>query len=226
MVFPGFTDKDSALFPERFNGQYAILHRVDPHIWITFSPHLRCPWSRKRHRILAGSTPGMLWDGQKIGGGAQPIKTRYGWLLITHGVDYARYYRLGVMVLDLQDPSKLIYRSPNPILEPAQLCELGEEGQCWVSNVVFSCGAVPRDPKRNEKILDADDELIVYYGAADSVICAATARVSELIPENVRKEIKSSLKSSKKPRTTRSSAKPKESRRKAASAKAGSREGE
>ncbi|MFO8011097.1 MAG: glycosidase [Dehalococcoidia bacterium] len=183
-VFPRFTDKDAALFPEQFDGKYAILHRVDPHIWITFSPHLRCPWSRKEHQILAGATAGMAWDGRKIGAGAQPIKTRFGWLLITHGVDYARIYRLGVMVLELEDPSRLIYRSPNPVLEPATTMELGEDGKSWVSGVVFTCGAVPRNYGKD--ILDTEDELIVYYGAADSIICAATTSVGDLIPEEVR----------------------------------------
>jgi len=72
-VFPSFTDKDAVLFPQTFGGRYALLHRVDPHIWITFSSHLRCPWSRKKHKILAGSTSGMMWDGHKIGAGAQPL---------------------------------------------------------------------------------------------------------------------------------------------------------
>ncbi|MBT4510764.1 MAG: glycosidase, partial [Chloroflexi bacterium] len=95
LVFPGFDDKDAAMFPETFNGKYAMLHRVDPHMWITFSRHLRCPWPRREHQILAGTTTGMMWDARKIGAGAQPIKTKYGWLLITHGVDYDHVYRLG-----------------------------------------------------------------------------------------------------------------------------------
>jgi predicted GH43/DUF377 family glycosyl hydrolase len=183
-IFPRFTDKDAALFPVQFDGKYAMLHRVDPHIWITFSSHLRGPWSRKEHMILAGSTSGMMWDGHKIGAGAQPIKTEYGWLLITHGVDYARVYRLGVMLLDLADPAELRYRSPNFVLSPESEWELGKGPESWVSNVVFSCGAVPlRDDK---DVLDAEDELIVYYGAADTVICAATVTVGALIPEELR----------------------------------------
>ncbi|PIU55450.1 MAG: glycosidase, partial [Chloroflexi bacterium CG07_land_8_20_14_0_80_51_10] len=184
LVFPGFTDKDGALFPEQFNGKFAMLHRVDPHIWLTFSTHLSCPWPRKEHRILTGSTSGMMWDGRKIGAGAQPIKTKYGWLLITHGVDYTYVYRLGVMLLDLADPSVLLYRSPNSILEPTERCEVGEPDKCWVPNVVFTCGAVPRED--NKKMLDAEDELIVYYGASDTVINIATTKVGELIPEEFR----------------------------------------
>jgi len=180
MVFPGFSNKDGTLFPERFGGKYAMLHRVDPHIWITFSTHLRCPWPRLEHKILADSTYGMLWDGKKIGGGSPPIKTKYGWLLITHGVDYLRFYRLGVFLLDLADPTVVIYRSPNAILEPKEKYEEGEPGRDWVPNVVFTCGAVPREEGKD--ILSAEDEILVYYGAADSVIGMATAKVSDLIP--------------------------------------------
>ena len=181
MVFPGFTNKDGTLFPEKFDGKYAMLHRVDPHIWITFSPHLRCPWPRKEHKILAGATYGMLWDGKKIGGGAQPLKTKYGWLLITHGVDHLRVYRLGVLLLDLTDPTVVLYRSPNAVLEPEEAYEEGKPGRDWVPNVVFTCGAVPRN--NDKSILDDEDELLVYYGAADSVIGVATAKVGDLIPD-------------------------------------------
>jgi len=184
LVFPGFDDKDAAIFPELFKGKYAMLHRVDPHMWVTYSSHLRCPWPRKEHRILAGSTYGMMWDGRKIGAGAQPVKTRYGWLLITHGVDYAHVYRLGVMLLDLTNPSKLIYRSPNFVLEPEEPSEIGNADNYWVPNVVFTCGALPRE--NHKSALNDKDELIVYYGAADTVINIATAAIEDLIPEDIR----------------------------------------
>ena len=180
LVFPGFTDKNGALFPEQSDGKFAMLHRVDPHIWITFSSHLRCPWPRKEHRILAGSGSGMMWDGNKVGTGAPPLKTKHGWLLITHGVDHRHVYRLGVMLLDLADPTIVLYRSPNPILEPVEPCEAGQAGQCWIHNVVYACGAVPREG--NKEILDADDEILVYYGAADTAVCVASARIGDLIP--------------------------------------------
>jgi predicted GH43/DUF377 family glycosyl hydrolase len=180
LVFPGFTDKDGALFPESFNGKFAMLHRVDPNIWITFSRHLRCPWPRGEHQILTGARSGMAWDGAKIGSGAQPIKTKYGWLLLTHGVDHAHIYRLGAMLVDLADPTILLYRSPNPILEPTEEFELGRTDKHWVPNVVFTCGAVPRED--NEVLFYSGDELLVYYGAADTAIGVATARISDLIP--------------------------------------------
>jgi len=181
LVFPGFTDKNGTLFPERFDERFAMLHRVEPHIWITFSPHLRCPWPRREHKILAGSRPGMVWEGEKIGAGAQPIKTKYGWLLIYHGTDHAHVYRLGVMLLDLSDPTILIYRSPNFILEPKEKYEVGEVGKHWVPNVVFTCGAVPREA--NKETLDGGDEILVYYGAADSVVGVATAKIAAFIPK-------------------------------------------
>ncbi len=180
LVFPGFVNKDGTLFPECFNGKFVMLHRVDPHIWITFSRHLRCPWPRGEHQILTGSRSGMAWDGAKIGGGAQPIKTKYGWLLITHGVDHAHIYRLGAMLVDLADPTILLYRSPNPILEPTEKYEIGEIDKCWVPNVVFACGAVPRED--NKEILSSGNELLVYYGAADTAIGVASARIADLIP--------------------------------------------
>ena len=184
LFLPGCVDKDGALFPELFGGKFAMLHRIEPHIWIGFSSRAECPWPSQGHVVLASPTVGNSWDSNKIGAGAQPIKTRHGWLLITHGVDHSRVYRLGVMLLDLRDPTILIYRSPNYILEPITEWERGREGESWVPNVVFTCGAVPRDGPKD--ILDANDELIVYYGAADTLVSVATAKVGDLIPEEIR----------------------------------------
>lgn len=184
LFLPGQMDKDAIIFPEEFDGKIAVIHRIEPHIWITFSSGLRCPWPSKCHKILALPSEGTAWDSKKIGAGAQPIKTEYGWLLITHGVDYQKVYRLGVMVLGLDNPSELIYRSPNFVLEPVTEWELGNETNSWVPNVVFTCGAVSLD--WDKEILNSDDELIVYYGGADTVMNIATAKVGELIPEEIR----------------------------------------
>ncbi|MDY6835778.1 MAG: glycosidase [Chloroflexota bacterium] len=181
--FPGYADKDAVLFPEKFNGKYVMYHRIEPSVWISYSETIDAPWSRKGHKILTGPRSGVTWDGVKVGAGAQPLKTKYGWLLIYHGVDFAHVYRLGVMVVDLNDPAKIIYRSPNAILEPLATYEVGEHGKSWIPNVVFTCGAVARQDK---ELLDVGDEIIVYYGAADTVICAATAKVGDLIPEEIR----------------------------------------
>ena len=182
LTFPDFEDKDATLFPETFSGRYVMYHRIEPSIWISSSDKLECPWPREDHRILLGPGSGGSWDGLKIGGGSQPIRTKHGWLLIYHGVDHHWVYRLGVMLVALDDPGRLIYRSPNPILGPEERYELGEAG-CYVPNVVFTCGAVPRTDKAT---LDDDDEVLVYYGAADTSICVATARVADLVPGEIR----------------------------------------
>jgi predicted GH43/DUF377 family glycosyl hydrolase len=186
-AFPGLWDKDAFLFPEKIEGKYVIYHRIEPSIWISYSDELVFPWPRDGHKIIMGPRSGMMWDSLKIGAGAQPIKTKYGWLLIYHGVDREMVYRLGVILVDLKDPGRLLYRSPNPVLSPETECEIGKAGVSWVPNVVFTCGAVPALDK---EVLDDNDEILVYYGAADSNICLATGRVEDLIPEEVRNRLK------------------------------------
>ena len=146
---------------------------------------LKFPVLKENHAIM-GPRPGKMWDFLKIGGGAQPIKTKYGWLLIYHGVDKNRAYHLGVLLVPLDDPERVIYRSPNPILSPEAEYEIGKPGESWVPNVVFTGGAVPAEDK---EILDADDEVLVYYGAADTHMCLATGTVGEMIPEEIRKQL-------------------------------------
>lgn len=180
LLFPGLSDKDAILFPHKFNGRYAIYHRIHPSIWVSFSTNVEAPWSLDDHRILIGPRAGRVWDGVKVGAGAQPILTKYGWLLIYHGVDFADVYRLGVLLVALNDPGKVLYRSPNFILEPKESYEVGVEGVSQVPNVVFTCGAVGMT---SQEMLDDNDEIIIYYGAADTVIAAAKAKVSELIPK-------------------------------------------
>ncbi|PTQ51436.1 MAG: hypothetical protein BLITH_1513 [Brockia lithotrophica] len=151
-------NKDVALFPERIRGRYALLHRRLPHIWIAFSADLVC-W--EDHRILLPTVPG-TWEGKKVGIGGPPHKTREGWVLFYHAVDEANVYRLGVALLDREDPTKVLARYPYPILEP----ELPWEREGLVPNVVFSSGSVEKD-----------GIYYVYYGAADTVLgVAAQAR--------------------------------------------------
>lgn len=185
-AFEDIWDKDAVIFPEKINGKYVIYHRIEPSMWVSRVDKLEFPAPKEKHSIILGPRSGRMWDSLKIGAGTQPIKTKFGWLLIYHGVDRNRVYRLGVILVDLADPEKLLYRSPNPILSPETEYEIGKEGESWVPNVVFTCGAVPAEDK---EVLDAEDELLVYYGAADTHVCMATGKVGDMIPEPVRKSV-------------------------------------
>ena len=154
----GVENKDCVIFPEKFGGKYVIYHRVSPHIWICYSDDL-IHWYH--HNILISPKQG--WEYYKIGAAGPPIKTEKGWLFIYHGVSNTLVYRLGFAFIDLKDPSKVIYRHPEPILEPRR--EYEKEGV--IPEVVFSCGAVLKD-----------DTVLVYYGGADTVISIATTPLS------------------------------------------------
>ena len=163
-------DKDAVLFPEKIGSKYVLLHRPTVGenfgIWIAYSDNL-IEWDGRRE-IMAPLGKGS-WEDQKIGACAPPIKTEKGWLLIYHGVDEERVYRLGAAVFSLEDPSKLVYRHPEPILEPEADYEIrGGE----VPNVVFACGACEVRDK---------DKYYIYYGGADSVVCVATVDKEEML---------------------------------------------
>lgn len=166
-------DKDAALFPRRFGGHWAMIHRPvqrtgSAHIWISFSPDLR-HWGS--HQILLHARHGAWWDARKIGLSPPPIETAEGWLILYHGVRMTAsgcHYRVGLALLDLENPTRVIYRSSEWIFSPLQPYErVGD-----VQEVVFPTGAV----------LDADEDgLRIYYGAADSCVGLATASVRELL---------------------------------------------
>ncbi|MFC1504008.1 glycosidase [Spirochaetota bacterium] len=161
--FPFTDNKDAALFPEKVKGKHVLLHRVPQHIWVGFSDD-DCKTFRDNTVVMYPQGEG--WEKYKVGGGATPIKTEKGWLIVYHAVDRYMYYRLGIAFLDLEDPTKMIYRHPEPVLEPGEEYEkIGDVG-----NVTFTCGCVVKD-----------DQLIVYYGAADTVIGVATAPMKDVL---------------------------------------------
>lgn len=162
VILPEFEDKDAVLFPEKIGGKYVMFHRIMPDIWIAYSDDL-LHWHG--HKVVMRPRPG-YWDGVKIGAGAPPLKTECGWLLFYHGVDEDLIYRLGVALFDLHDPSKLIARGEEPILEPEE--EYEREGD--VPNVVFTCGAIEKDGL-----------YYVYYGGADTVIGVATIAKDQVL---------------------------------------------
>jgi len=165
-------DKDAALFPVRFQGRWAMLHRpvsaissTGAHIWISFSPDLR-HWGD--HRIVIPAREGGWWDANKIGISPQPIQIPEGWLILYHGVRKTVggvIYRLGMALLDSEDPSRLLRRSDEWIFGPLENYE--REGD--VDDVVFPCGWTVRD-----------DMVHLYYGGADTCIALATAKLSDL----------------------------------------------
>lgn len=166
-------DKDAALFPVRFNGRWAMIHRPMPtsstagaHMWISWSPDLK-HWGD--HRILLRARRGAWWDAYKIGLSPPPLRTDEGWLILYHGVRNTAsgaIYRLGLALLDLDQPERVIYRSDEWVFEP----EPDYERFGDVDKVVFPCGWVM-----------LDGEVRIYYGAADSRIAVATAKVADLL---------------------------------------------
>ncbi len=168
-------DKDAALFPTTFNGRWGLIHRPVPamsglgrHMWLSFSPDLR-HWGETR--VLLEARRGGHWDANKIGLGPPPILTKDGWLLCYHGVRETAsgsLYRLGLALLDRDDPSKVLARSNDWVFGPREPYEqLGD-----VPGVVFPCGWILRDD---------GDTLHLYYGAADSVVCVAETSLARLL---------------------------------------------
>ncbi len=161
--FPNMKNKNAVIFPRKINGRYAMFHRLDPDIYVAYSKDLRS-WD---NTTIVMRPREDHWDCQKIGAAGPPIEIDEGWLLVYHGVDHSRTYRLGVAIFEKENPEKVLYRSIEPILEPSEDYELNG----LVPNVVFSCGSIRRK-----------DELLVYYGCADSVIGVATFNLNKIIP--------------------------------------------
>lgn len=167
MIFPPH-NKDCALFEEPINGMYYAFHRPSSpelggnYIWIAQSPD-RLHWGN--HKCIATTRPGQF-DSVRLGAGAPPIKTSEGWLEIYHGATENHRYCLGALLLDLEDPTKVIARSEEPIMEP--IAEYEMTG--FFGNVVFT----------NGHYVDGDT-IHMYYGASDEVICSAQLSITEIL---------------------------------------------
>ncbi|HEY5956040.1 MAG TPA: hypothetical protein VIV60_05780, partial [Polyangiaceae bacterium] len=166
-------NRDVAIFPEKVDGRYLALHRPMPEgigrpsIWLASSPDL-LSWGD--HRLVASARPGK-WDDLKVGGGAVPFRVkasgRDAWLVVYHGVTASPLtYSLGALLLDADEPSRVLARSPEPILQP----EAPYERCGFFGNVVFTCG------------LYVEDDLVrIYYGAADGVTCVADLSLAQIL---------------------------------------------
>jgi len=165
-------DKDAALLPRRIGGRWALFHRpqtrLGSHVWVSYSPDLR-HWGQ--HRLVVRARRGGWWDANKIGLSPPPIETPQGWLIIYHGVRQTAsgaIYRLGLALLDLEDPERCLRRGESWVFGPQAAYE--REGD--VDDVVFPCGYT---------IAPDGDTLNLYYGAADSCVALATGSVGTLL---------------------------------------------
>jgi beta-1,2-mannobiose phosphorylase / 1,2-beta-oligomannan phosphorylase len=168
---PGQMHKNWMIFPEKINGKFAILHSVTPRIAIDYFDDLNELDGTKYISSDYQRPPQSDgWDSWVRGAGPPPIKTGKGWLLLYHAMDHRdpNRYKLGAMLLDLDDPTKVLYRCKKPILEPDERYE--NEG--WKAGVIYSCGAVVKN-----------GNLVVYYGGADMVICVATAKLDKFLED-------------------------------------------
>ena len=172
---PELDDRDVIIFPEKINGKYAMIHRPKewigekygpkhPAIWLKYSADL-LNWDVPSKLLIEGRPGG--WE-EKIGGNTPPLKTEKGWLMLYHGVEDGGtgYYRVGAMVLDLNDPSIILGRTRDFILEP----EYTYEKEGFYNGCVFPTGNVI-----------VGNTLYVYYGCADKYVGVATADVNELV---------------------------------------------
>ena len=167
MIFPPH-NKDCALFEKKINGRYYALHRPSSpelggnYIWIAESPD-RIHWGN--HKCIA-VTREKSWDSARVGAGGPPIQTAEGWLEIYHGANAEHRYCLGALLLDLDDPAKVIARSVEPIMEPvADYEQIG-----FFGNVVFTNGHYVEG-----------DTIKIFYGASDEVICGAEFSLQGII---------------------------------------------
>lgn len=167
-------NRNGVLFPRKINGTYRILSRASDNghtpfgdIFLSESPDLT-HWGRHRHVMERGGSG--WWQGLKIGAGPTPIETDRGWLLLYHGVINTcngYVYSMGGAILDLDEPSKVLYRSRYYLLTP----EEDYETTGFVTNVVFPCSA----------LVHRDGRMAIYYGAADTYTALAFARIEEIV---------------------------------------------
>ncbi|MDW8317852.1 MAG: glycosidase [Anaerolineae bacterium] len=166
-IVRGEDNKDHVLFPRKIRGRYAALHRRWPNVWLAYSDDL-VTWRPEDMYPVYGprrEDPD-AWDRKSVGSNGVPIETPEGWLLINHGYDEGHVYKFGVVLLDLEDPTRVLRRPKSAIFWPEELWELRGD----VPNVVFSCA--------NPVV---DGVVYVYYGGGDHVIGLATCRLDDLL---------------------------------------------
>jgi predicted GH43/DUF377 family glycosyl hydrolase len=169
---PNTDDKDACIIPEKIGDNYMFIHRAgSTNMVYDYIPSLDYVEPEKMLNFKLLRPRIGMWDGKKVGLAGPPIKTSQGWLVFYHGVSHDNTYRVGALLLDSRNPEDIIARTPSALLEPVASFE--KEG--YVRNVVFPCGAVVRGEAIRGSIV------YLYYGAADSVVCVATAPLKEVL---------------------------------------------
>jgi len=165
---PGMVNKSAVILPKKINGKYVVFHRIYPNILVDYLDDLEFNEYLKGDYFIAPRKN--HWDSKKVGAGAPPLETKDGWLMIYQSVGYQdpHRYKIGAMMLDKNNPEKVLYRTNTPIIEP----EESYENDGFKAGVVYPCGAVIMNGQLN-----------VYYGGADTVVCAATANLDEFLDE-------------------------------------------
>ena len=158
----GEDNKDHVLFPRRIGGRYVSFHRLPPSIWLAYSEDLR-EWGD--FQIVMDPRPGN-WDCKRIGAGGVPIETEHGWLVVYHGYDNEITYRFGACLMDLDNPTRVIARPREFIMQPREPWEFKGD----TPRAIFSTA--------NPMV---DGTVYVYYGGADRVIGLASCELDELM---------------------------------------------
>jgi predicted GH43/DUF377 family glycosyl hydrolase len=179
LIGPDREDKDCVIFPQRIKDQITILHRLNSRVQIAYFENLHALaspegfWGKYLQHVddYEVIRSKFQWEERKVGVGPPPIWTEKGWLVIYHGVSIDNVYRTGAVLLDLDDPTKVLGRTSEPIFEPAE--EFEKRG--LVPNVVFPDGTALRD-----------GTLFIYYGGGDRVCCVASAPIDEFLEELAR----------------------------------------
>lgn len=162
-------NKGMALFPRRIKGKFVMLSRIDGvNNFIMFSDQIN-QWGE----AIKLQEPTYPWEFIQVGNCGSPIETEHGWLVITHGVGTMRKYVISAMLLDLDDPTKVIGHLTEPLISPNE-----EEREGYVPNVVYSCGSIVNN-----------DELVIPYAMSDTASTYATVPLKELLTSLIPSDI-------------------------------------
>ncbi len=170
---PILDDRDVILFPEKINGRYYMIHRPLQWCGPGYKTEFPAMWISAGDDLLNLNQSKLLAKAQypwecKVGGNTPPLRTEHGWLVVYHAVGSDKYYRLGAMLLDLDDPTIVRYRTSKWIFQPEE--EYETNGFYFGGGVVFPCGKVV-----------IGDTIFVYYGAADKYVGLATCPLNDLL---------------------------------------------